>query len=211
MYHCSFFRFAYVFIAALFMLCNVLFTGCDKCTTDPILLYASGQVTSYGIFKPGTIWIYRNDSTGALDSVEVTGYEYTIDTLYESCNGKETVINYREHFLSYSTSLANGKVYVSSVTVGPYLEVAEAGGLPDTLYSSGSCVDTGYCNLLDTFRVFRKKYADVYERIDSSSSLYYGQLVRFYSSPGYGLIRREIRLSDNTWETWSLVSAVIVQ
>lgn len=211
MYHRRILRFPYMFTAALFMLWNLLFTGCNKCATDPILLYASGQVISYGIFKPGTLWIYQNDSTGALDSVEVTGYEYTMDTLYESCNGKETALNYREQFLSYSTSLASGKMFVSSVTVGPYLEVAEAGGMPDTLYASGSCVDTGYCNLLDTFRVFRKKYPDVYVRIDSSSSLYNGQLVRFYSSPGYGLIRREIRLSDNTWETWSLVSAVIVQ
>ena len=166
---------------------------------------------SYGIFKPGTLWVYQNDSTGALDSVTVTAYEYKVDTLFETCKDNEVISNYEENFYTYSTSSFYNIDYVSWVKVSQPLLVSETGNAPDTLFSTASCIDTGYCNLLDTFRVFRKKYPDVYERIDSSSELYDGKLVHFYSAPEFGLIKREILIADSTWETWSLIHSTIVQ
>jgi hypothetical protein len=193
------------------LLSAFLFTACNKCATDPILLYAGKEIMSYGIFKPGTLWVYQNDTTGVLDSVTVTGYEYRIDTSFETCKDNEVIANYEENFYTFSRSSFYDVDYVTWVKVSQPLLVSKAGNAPDTLFSTASCIDTGYCNLLDTFRVFRKKYPDVYQRIDSSSGLYDGKLVRFYSAPEFGLIKREILIADSTWETWSLIHSIIVQ
>lgn len=201
----------YAGAAGLVMLSLILFTACNKCATDPILLYAGKETLSYGIFKPGTLWVYQNDTTGVLDSVTVTSYEYRIDTLFESCKDMQAITNYEESFYTYSRSSFYDLDYISWVKVSQPLLVSNEGNAPDTLFSTATCIDTGYCNRMDTFRVYRKKYPDVYERIDSSSELYDGKLVRFYSAPGYGLIRREILIADNTWETWSLIHSIIVQ
>lgn len=188
-----------------------LTTGCNNCKTDPILIYASKEVTNIGIFKPGTFWVYQNELTGERDSVIVTDYEYLPDTIRETCKDQQVDVNYEESFFTYSSSFFYSTNYVSWVKVAQPLLVSKENYPADTLYSTASCTDTGYCNVIDTLKVFGVSYLNVFERIDSSSDLYDGRLVHFYSAPNVGLVKREILISDSTWESWGLVNSVIVQ
>ncbi|MEP7128964.1 MAG: hypothetical protein ABI729_08855 [Chitinophagales bacterium] len=198
-------------IAFITLLMNLSFLGCNSCKTDPILLYADKEVLDIGIFKPGTFWVYENTTTGERDSVIVTSFDYRADTIFDNCKDQQVIMNYSEGYYTYSTSFFYAVNYVSTVKVGQGLLMAKENYPADTIFSTAACVDTGYCNVIDTLNVFRKKFANVYQRIDSSADLYDGRLVRFYSAPNYGLIRKEIFLSDSTWETWNLVHYAIVQ
>lgn len=193
------------------LMMNLSFYGCNSCKTDPIVLYASKEVTDIGIFKPGTFWVYENKITGEHDSVSVSSYQYVLDTILENCKDQQVTTNYSESFYTYSTSYFYVVNYISSVKVGQVLLMAKENQGGDTLFSTASCIDIGYCNVIDTVNVAHKKYANVYQRIDSSSDLYDGRLVRFYSAPHYGLIRKEILVADSTWETWNLIHYEIVQ
>ncbi|MEO6169262.1 MAG: hypothetical protein ABIO98_17190 [Chitinophagales bacterium] len=190
---------------------SLLMTGCNKCKTDPILIYASKDILDVGIFQPGSFWVYENDATGVRDSVIVTAVEYKTDTVREACGDGQTDVNYTESFYMFTTSFFYGTNYVSQVKAGEPLLVAKENYPADTLFSNAACTNPGYCNIIETMKVFQKNYSNVYERIDSSSDLYEGRLVHFFSAPNHGLIRREIFLSDSTWETWTLIHHHIVQ
>lgn len=198
-------------LAGITFLMSLLLTSCNKCKTDPILIYASTDILDVGIFKPGTFWVYENVSTGERDSVIVTEFIYGQDTIREACGDGQSDVNYLETFYTYTSSFFYGVNYISMVKTGQPLQVAKENYPADTLFSTAACTDTGYCNIIDTLQVYRKKYANVYERIDSSSDLYDGRLVHFYSAPNYGLIKREILVTDSIWETWRLVNSNIVQ
>lgn len=198
-------------LVALCLPAVLLLNSCNRCKTDPILIYANPKVVDIGIFKPGTLWVYQNINTLETDSVMVTGYAYVPDTIRQECKGQPVDINYSEHYDTYSNSSFYETSYVSTVPIGQVLLVAKEGFPADTLYSAAPCADAGYCAVFDTFKVNRTKYVNVYERIDSASSLYDNRLVHFYSAPYFGLIRKDILNEDGSWETWNLVQAVIIQ
>lgn len=185
--------------------------SCNSCKTDPILLYANHELLDAGIFKPGTYWVYINNITGENDSVVVTAFDYRPDTIREDCEGDPVDVNYKESYYTYSTSFLYAENYVATAQVGEVLLLGCVSEPADTIFSTASCKDAGYCELIDTMQVFHKKYTQVYKRIDSSSAIYDGRLVRFYTAPHFGLIRKEILLPDGTWETWNLAHSVIVQ
>lgn len=200
-----------VLLCFISMVVCISLSSCDSCKTDPILLYANHELLDAGIFKPGTYWVYINDSTGANDSVVVTAFDFLPDTIREDCKGDPVNVNYKESYYTYSTSFLYGENYVTTAQIGDVLLWGKISEPADTIFSTASCKDAGYCALIDTMQVFHKKYTQVYKRIDSSSAIYDGRLAQFYSAPHFGLIRKEILRPDGTWETWNLTHAVIVQ
>ncbi|MBK9731604.1 MAG: hypothetical protein IPO83_10010 [Chitinophagaceae bacterium] len=100
-------------------------------------------------------------------------------------------MNYSEGYYTYSTSFFYTVNYVSTVKVGQGLLWLKRIIRLDTLFSTGARIDTGYCNVIDT-SMFFVKYANVYQRIDSSSDLYNGRLVRFYAARIMVIIKKKI-------------------
>jgi hypothetical protein len=187
--------------------------SCNNCKdTDPILLYASGNSKYTGAFKPGTWWVYQDDSTFARDSVAVTSQEYITDTTTEPCkNDQLKVVNYKETFLTHTTSFLFSENYLWTVKVGEPVLLSKENSSPDTVYTDAACIDTGFCAIIDTLIVGGIKYPAVYLRIDSVSSTEDGNLTRFYTALHFGLIKKEIVTADSSVQSWSLVKSVIVQ
>lgn len=190
---------------------SLMFGSCDRCKTDPILIYAGKDLKATGAFKPGTFWVYQNDSTLQLDSVVVISYEYLPDTITEECKGKQVPLNYKEQYFTTTTSFFYNLNYLWTVKVGEPVLLANESGAADTIYTDAPCTDTSFCGVIDTLIVNNIKFTNVYERIDSSSVLNDGKLVYFYSAPSFGIIKKEIYDEDGAIESWSLLYSNIVQ
>jgi hypothetical protein len=205
----------FVFTACLvvgFFCVSYFMTGCNDCKTDPILIYASKDLKGVGAFKPGTFWVYQNDFTHVRDCVIVTSFEDVADTIFEACQNNGTAVaNFTQTLYTHTTSLLFNENYVWKVQVGEPVLLAKENFDPDTIYVDAQCTDTSFCSIVDTLQIGSIKYLNVYERIDSSSSLEDGQLTHFFSLPKFGIIRREVLNPDNSFESWSLVHAYIIQ
>jgi hypothetical protein len=187
------------------------FMACNSCKTEPILIYASKDLTAVGAFKPGTIWVYQNDSTFEQDSVIVTDYQYLPDTVTGECKQKAVIANYKEAIYTYATSLFFNENFKWTVKVGQPVLLSKDTLPADTIFIDAACTDTSFCSVIDTLVLNGISYVNVYERIDSSSSLEDGKLTHYYSLPFYGIIKKEIFNADSTIESWSLVYSQIVQ
>ncbi len=188
-----------------------MISGCNPCKTEPILIYASKDLKAIGTFKSGTLWVYQNDSTLVLDSIVVTGFQDTPDTVMEFCQDDSVPLNYRESILTFTHSFLFDEDYILTVKVGAPVLLSKENLSADTIFIDAPCADSSYCNVIDTFLLNGNSFLQVYERIDSSSSLENGRLTHFYSAPNYGIIKKQIYNADSTIESWSLVYNKILQ
>jgi len=82
----------------IILFCSFLFiiSGCKK-TTEYRL---SPQIRNYFTFKPGSYWIYRNDSTGELDSTYVTNYtNHILENEQQTVNWEVLLVDFNSLFL----------------------------------------------------------------------------------------------------------------
>jgi len=77
---------------AYLLFISICLTGCQKCKKkqpEPVV-YTNGSfnqsVKNYGVFKPGTYWVYQDSISGILDSVWVYQYAETTDTIENPTN-----------------------------------------------------------------------------------------------------------------------------
>ncbi|MBA3647384.1 MAG: hypothetical protein H0W62_02360 [Chitinophagales bacterium] len=209
--------------AGIFMLLLVG-SGCNDCKdSDPITLLAGRNLKAYGVFKPGTYWIYQNDSTLLLDSIAVSNYMYDTVPVQIPCgknNSNMKISSYLENFYTYLTSYTFNKNYLLKVEINQPVLFSLVDQAADTLFIDAVCADTSFCKIIDTLRIIRitppinydhYEYMNVYERIDSSSSVEDGNLVYYYSAAHYGIVKKQIQHPDHTIDSWSLLRFHIVQ
>lgn len=189
----------------------VAFSSCNKCKTEPILIYANKDILAAGAFKPGTFWVYQNDSTLERDSVFVTSFQDTQDTVLEDCDNKSVPLNYRQVIYTFATSTFFHRDYTWKIQVDEPLLLSKDSNSYDIIYEDASCTDTTTCRIVDTLFAAGVYYYNIYERIDSPSFVEDGLPVHYYILPDVGIIKKEIITNDSTVQSWSVTKIKIVQ
>jgi len=79
----------------------ILFAGCKK-KTEPPFYKISDEIKSYGDFKIGSYWIYKNDSLNIEDSIYIDSYYYKIWEIRENLSN-DSKLNYKYETISISS------------------------------------------------------------------------------------------------------------
>ena len=89
------------FVICLFSISLLIFASCKKVTNYAI----SDSMKEYFDYHKGSYWIYKNDSTGLLDSTYVRSYNHTYGNRYnddKQITEEAIEFDYRSGFLSRS-------------------------------------------------------------------------------------------------------------
>jgi hypothetical protein len=212
-------------LSILILLMSIAFVGCQDKNKPEYRYYVSASAKQFGCFKPGSYWIFKNDSTGTEDSVYVLSLVQ--DTTFVQNNGdvveakeyyncnirsssdtgfKETIIvvaqsNDKMTFtykLEYplTSSQASWRVDV--------YEINESGQLfPNTI--SGTTLITSYGTLTlndSTFsNVSQFKSTNVIRQPSNGPQQTDRQL---YITKGTGIVKWYTKYSDESTESWSV-------
>lgn len=218
------------------LICMLSLHGCKKdaqVQKKYIVGSPDQNMLDYGIFKPGTYWVYQDSASGKLDSVWVYHYEETIDTiykdtdhpkmcrvyLYRSFSSKYRSNNYFQYNSAFDynnkLSMFLEDVIDSTGFIGEYVNMH----LPFVAGKTVSYITDDNCTSIAsypsaTFNAHTYNNVLAYHHSRDFSTYYfvnhlsYGNVTNRYMAPHLGLIRKEI-LDSNI--VWNLVRYHIVQ
>jgi hypothetical protein len=95
------------YFSLIFVLLLICISGCKK----PTEYNLSPSIREYFTFKPGSFWIYQNDSTGKLDSTSVQNFSNFITDWYEGstviAKSEVLVVDFNSSFLKELDVITN--------------------------------------------------------------------------------------------------------
>jgi len=200
--------------------------SCQKnpCKHPPIR-YLSPEIKDHGLFKPGTYWVYQNDSTMQLDSITIVSIDTGTKAEWseaEECGGMY-IIFYGEYASSNTSNNSMGTSFyyhISETMPGAvffyendtanifasdfvviYIESFLQSYINDSLYE-----------VISEMTLNGNYFENVYERKYFNSPIENGLRTNYYSASNYGLIKKEVfdSISANV-ESWSLLRYHIIQ
>ena len=210
----------FLYYALAFFIFSVCSCSCDKEGGDPEplpVIDAPQALKDYIVFKPGTYWIYKDSTSGVVDSVFVTDFIEGHDTLYPS----HAASGIYEWFQVNTHSALDGYDYYYKFNADDIYHIA------NTLYAvnreklkPGDYVGTIYC-FISPFTIGLTAYT-VYD-VTTVSNYYSGitigshlfpevvkihetrnvteeqQVTNFYFSKNIGIVRKELVDSSKVW------------
>jgi hypothetical protein len=204
-------KFFSIFISILLLLIFLIFSGCNKNKAHDE--YIPDQLKQYSVFQMGSYWVFKNESTGAIDSsylLKPPVYLYDDPVNDPPQNLNETCeIYYGGTFLlsswvspdQYLVNFKNGyggfclySNFKPGYTVGDY-----AGGL----FKNLGFLDSLVINDQTFHQVMKTQYQSLTFDLDTITQTY-------YLAESVGIIRVQLR-KNQIDTTWSLVRYHVVQ
>ena len=190
-------------MAAGLIILLLTLTNCKKTKTYTI----SQMMKDYFAFQKGSYWIYKNDSTGTLDSTYVNSYSHVYkDETYENVQREFISMSYVSSFLCFSTigyvSCQGPDYYgVSSFLYLPQgeiqggLDVAFYAGWPENTKVIPNCITGGifYYKAIPSEMINNIEYKDILysdlQAADTSPTNQNFALKRIYFAKNIGIIK----------------------
>jgi len=199
----------YNFIFWVYLVLNFIFLqGCHK--KELITLYIPEQLRVYSIFQAGSFWIYKNETTGEIDSTFINfPPQFTYSEIDKGMFLEKCVINY---FSSI--------IYSSYVFLDEY-RITIKNKLPGTCLKSFS-FEPGYIYLYDQYSFF--KNINYYDSLRINDKIFYSVMntqyrtttldmdtltYTFYLAKSVGLVNLNLKINDQD-TTWSLLRYHVV-
>jgi len=231
------YKMRYLSIILIFSFCII---GCQKCKKDtPVPKQYSNagapnqSMLDYGVFKPGTYWVYQDSTSGRLDSVWVYEYEETADTIYKDTDHPKICKVYlyqtfssryrsNNHFqynsaFEYNNNLSMliEDVVDSTGSIGEYVNFF----MPFVVNKDVSYITDDNCKAISnsvslTLNSITYTNCLVYSHTKDASTYYFSNYLPYknktnkYMASHIGLIRKEIPDSNRVW---NLIRYHIVQ
>lgn len=196
-----------------FLLGFILLVSCKKETPPKIHYYNLQEGLNPYMFKTGSYWVYKNDSTAVIDSVVVTDTDqgfFSVPPITPGTPSNEEIEYYKITLFSFLNS--------ESFTDFLYFDVVSRNGNESpqsgqpvllTERSIGSEVLGAYVfDLIDTLNMNGNSFYDVIQmKIVSGEQdeLIFEHDTYLYYQDSIGLIKKEVDLGQGQFESWSLV------
>jgi len=212
----------------LLLLTFIFLIGCKKDKgSDQTVKYLSKDLKDYAYFKKGTWWVYKEDSSQAIDSIVVynnmdtilifDGSTGTPEGKYESveCRAHSFYDEYNYYYYANTTWPGlEGKQYVFRDKTKPGDFAGATIAMFDNFvlnYQLPTLSQNGFVKLVeisDSLILINHTFYDVKKFYCSVNSTENDGETNFYFVRNLGIIRKEL-LSKN--ETWNLVKYHIIQ
>lgn len=194
-----------------FLILNLIFLqGCHK--KEPSTVYIPEQLKVYSVFQVGSFWIYKNETTGEIDStiIQVSPQFSYIQISGDGPIFEKCVINFDSPLIS------------SSYTYLDEYWITLKNGLPSICLRSTS-FQPGYIYAYNQFSYFKNiSYSD---SLIINDNVFYNVMntlyktitlnldtitYTFYLAKSVGLVKLNIKINNND-TTWSLIKHHAVQ
>jgi hypothetical protein len=191
-----------------------LFISCKK---EPEYYPLSSEFEKYYLFQQGSFWVYKNDSTGVLDSVYLNLPPQYFDIIYEESGPKYERVFLDVSSLNFSAYRADAAFYEGHDVLQMRFPTHPDYDLP-VLISGGMAVEhydhhNGYYRYIESYREMTlngKDYSDVIQtQAFFLNDNYSVDEYRFYFAKNVGLIKLSGHWNDST-QSWSLIRYNIV-
>ncbi len=218
-------------------ICLMCFTQCKKDVAPTPITYTNytpnQTIKDYCIFKTGTYWVYKDSTSGKLDSVWVYHYNQTTDTfkktqtdiyycpvyLYRTFSSKYRSNNYVEFNTAFEVNENLNLIYESVIDSTGFIGMYVKAFSPFTInrqQGEGIDVCTLEQNIDSLFGIGGNKFKSVlkYTHTQDYSNYYFINYQHFenktntYFAPHIGMVRKEVPDSNIVW---NLIRYHIVQ
>ncbi len=186
--------------------------------TSPQIWHIDTSMIHYE-FKPGSYWVYKNDTTAALDSIVVDSVSNGLDIMYLSGVSQTTFEYYTMNMHSFGTSqyyydylfsnffIRSGHLWSDfDVTGQPTLETNCDTG---TVFYDAKMV-AKYTSLIlngnNFTNIVESKVTAAHQNQQEFTNDTY-----FFYSPSAGLIKKEIDLGGGNIQSWSILRWHIIR
>lgn len=195
-----------LFATTLFLL--FAFTACKKTEQADL----REEVLALFNFEPNSIWVYKNDQTGDLDSTHVTSLSISREEI-TTFDGIQYDTEVYEIVLSHSNLFGQGPQETSTRmqarTGGDYYVTwMNSAYISSTHPNLGKVPGIALLKVWEGYEVNGKGFPNVVEVIDSADVNAGGLVTHNFYAPKYGLIQKEI---PATGEVWKMVRANLLQ
>ena len=209
----------YFYFLGLFLTC-IYFQNCRE--PDEIFFPVSQELKDWGLFKPGTYWIYKEDVLNIYDTIEI--YKLTNEKI--QLDKKNQPNDYWEIINSYAaSSRLIDSCYFSLVSfarvvdmihensdLGEYLRKCYLVKPPpvqgDWVRNGSSDQINRFDTIYSTYKLGNFEFTNVVRANDNFNYFYLGTPTLIYSAKNIGIIRKEF---PEYGQVWNLVDYHIVQ
>lgn len=186
--------------------------GCNGCTQ-----YHVSDVKNWLYFQPGTYWIYKEENSGAIDSVYVTSDTYddgNPESAFFRCETFSSYYQYYFNYLSDNSSTCNNTFWGEKICVlirrnrtrpGNYVGETitffyrpKVGDYRYTWNNTGSI--TSVENFLDSLVIDSSVYYQVPVMKETINITEGRQPTRFYFAEHIGITKKELIDSNQVWK-----------
>jgi hypothetical protein len=171
-------------------------------------------------FLTNSYWVFQNDSTGAIDSITVTGTEKDFCTIFPGAGGSTIV--YGEFFKMYYKSSYTQKSYNEYLLISEILQEGPGGGYcysGQPIYAPGHSV--GFVNdgmsVIESFPILMLN-GNLFKNVDKIKITKGEQRFPAFDNDTYlffadsvGIIKKEIFNSLGNIESWSLLNCKLIR
>jgi hypothetical protein len=201
-----------------------------SCHDEPVGIPLPPEMKEWVYFKPGSYWIYQNDSTGEIDSVFVVSASFKTDSDYADGELKRLIDNVNVEM----RNSGNDRIYIEASIYCNVFEDYEIGGLKKEfrfIYTGNNnkvIKDDTIAPISATLNTIVKSYNNYFlKEIEFTDVLHYkvnvrnvegtnGSYINFHTYNEYYLAKnkwiiKKIEGDRNGFHYWSVIRYKIVQ
>ncbi len=196
----------------IFLILVIILPCCNKNENDSSItkIYISDNIKSL-VFKPGSYWIYKSDSTPLTDCTYVHQMNYGF---YDVDYGLNRTVSFEYYSLDYVSNSPNGQSSYKNHIETNHMLMNPTIGYP---YASGPVLFT-YDTTFD-WKTFpsKNRFIDsvkignsTFYRVQESKFTLNSHYNTFYTEANIGLVKKDITI-DSTVQQWNLIKWHIVK
>jgi len=205
----------------------ILFAGCKK-KTEPSFYKISDEIKSYGDFKIGSYWIYKNDSLNIEDSIYVDNYTFRIDETIPNISTGRVESRYEVLSCECKNLQLTHNLNYDARGFDDYLTIIERDLTKNIMWNINFFNSNPTENIeniivknIDTITIFNTKYNNIiyqktivttydYHNGDGINTIHTKDTTEYWLAKNVGVIKRIVKNSYYR-EEWNLLRYNVVQ